>query len=458
VPLETDVLSTNKNAMFALGQFAQDVFGTSTIFSGLACVPNTPAAMNVIVQPGAVYAQAALDATAYSSLAADSTVTMKQGILKAAQTFATPAPVTAGQSIVYLISGAFLEADTGATVLPYYNASNPAQAYSGPNNLGASQNTLRQDTVQLTLTAGVPATTGSQLAPATPVGQAALYTITVAYGASTVVAGSIAKAAGAPFLANNLLSQINTAFAQIQARAFLNGDTSQSFNVANAASSQNALPLGQATGRLLRVTAFSANGTFNPGAGTTAIKVRIVGGGGAGGGAPATAAGQVSVGSGGGAGGYGEGYFTSGFAGAAVTIGNGGTPVIGAAGGNGGATSFGGLMTANGGMGGGIAGPSAPPFFPTASAGGSAGSGGYINSVGGGSGSTNAVNTATFIGSQGGNSVMGGGGALTTVGSGGVNSNNGGGGGGTQQGPSGAACIGGIGGKGICIIEEFGTI
>jgi hypothetical protein len=174
----------------------QDAFGqgsTGPFFTGLACVPNTPAAMNVIVQPGAVYAQAALDATAYSSLAADSTVTMKQGILKVAQTFNTPAPTTSGQSVVYLISASFLEADTNAVVLPYYNAANPSQAYSGPSGTGASQNTTRQDTVALTLTTGVPATTGSQLTPATPNGQTALYTITVAYGATSVTAANIAS-------------------------------------------------------------------------------------------------------------------------------------------------------------------------------------------------------------------------------------------------------------------------
>jgi hypothetical protein len=190
------LLSAQKNSLFALGQLCQDAFGqgaTGPFFTGLACVPNTPAAMNVIVQPGAVYAQAALDATAYSSLAADSTVTMKQGILKTAQTFATPAPTTSGQSVVYLISASFLEADTNAVVLPYYNASNPSQAYSGPSGTGASQNTLRQDTVQLTLTAGVPATTGTQQTPATPAGQTALYTITVAYGATSVTAANIAS-------------------------------------------------------------------------------------------------------------------------------------------------------------------------------------------------------------------------------------------------------------------------
>jgi hypothetical protein len=158
-----------------------------------------------------VYAQAALDVTAYSSLAADSTVTQKQGILKTAQTFNTPAPVTSGQSIVYLISASFLEADTNAVVLPYYNAANPSQAYSGPSGTGASQNTTRQDTVALTLTTGVPATTGNQLTPATPNGQIALYTVTVAYGATSVTAANIAKVSAAPFLAAPLLTQIQQA-------------------------------------------------------------------------------------------------------------------------------------------------------------------------------------------------------------------------------------------------------
>jgi hypothetical protein len=324
------LLSTNKNTMFALGQFAQDVFGTSTVFNGLACVPNTPAAMNVIVQPGVVYAQAALDATAYSSLAADSTVTQKQGILKTAQTFATPAPVTSGQSIVYLISGAFLEADTSATVLPYYNASNPAQAYSGPNNLGTSQNTLRQDTVQLTLTTGVPATTGNQLTPATPSGQIALYTVTVAYGATSVTAANITKLASAPFLTGPI-----------------------------------------STGRLLRTTVFTVIGgsqqvSVNGGAFTTVgassfaaipatnlVDVETVGGGGGGGGTLATTASQIAAGSGGQSGAYVRVVLGSGFGGGvAITAGAAGTSGAGSSGSNGGSSSFGSLITAPGGSGG----------------------------------------------------------------------------------------------------------
>jgi hypothetical protein len=351
IPLETDLLNTNKNAMFALGQFAQDVLGTSTVFTGLACVPNTPAAMNVIVQPGAVYAQAVLDATAYSSLAADSTVTQKQGILKTAQTFATPAPTTSGQSVVYLISASFLEADTNAVVLPYYNAANPSQAYSGPNGTGASQNTTRQDTVQLTLTAGVPATTGSQITPATPAGQIALYTITVAFGASTVTAANIAKVSGAPFLSAPLLAQIQ---APVPGRLLrtsiyrINGGTQQVQTIVNGV-----------------VTAFTSTGasTFTPLSATNFVDVECNGGGGAGGGAGGAGASTVSVGAPGVAGTYARGMFGIASVGSsqAVTVGAGGVAASNTAGTNGGSTSLGTLIVAPGGAGGGLFNNVTPP-------------------------------------------------------------------------------------------------
>lgn len=114
------------------------------------------------------------------------------------------------------------------------------------------------------------------------------------------------------------------------------------------------------TGRLINTQTFTASGTYTPTAGTTSIIVKAVGGGGGGGGSTNSAAGALNAAGGGGGGGYTEGRFTTGFSGAAVTIGAGGA--AGAApgnGGNGGVTSLGGLITANGGLGG-IAGSSAP--------------------------------------------------------------------------------------------------
>jgi hypothetical protein len=457
--LESDLLNTNKNAMFALGQFAQDVLGTSTVFTGLACVPNTPAAMNVIVQPGAVYAQAALDATAYSSLAADSTVTQKQGILKTAQTFATPAPVTSGQSIVYLISGAFLEADTNAVVLPYYNASNPSQAFSGPNGTGASQNTLRQDTVQLTLTAGVPATTGSQLTPATPVGQIALYTITVAFGASTVVAGNIAKVAGAPFLTASMLAQIQanaTAIAAVPTA----GRLIRTLVYTNVSGTQNV----SIDGGTPTTTGAS---TYVPSSSASFVIAKVLGGGGGGGGAATTSTGQAATGSGGASGSLGVSKITAAIIGAsqAVTVGAAGAfGGVGGNGGNGGASSLGSLITASGGGGGPVGLASAPPYLQVGGVPSGAptfgGSVTAIVSTGGNAGILGACTSLAngALSGAGGHSPLtgGGGGAAVlanTIGKPAASVGAGGGGGAVNA--TQAGTTGGIGGAGCVIIEEY---
>ena len=204
IPLETDLLNTNRNTFTALGSLAQDLFGTSTVFSGLNCVPTALASMSVSIAPGRVYALQNRDNTAYSSLPADTAhQLMKQGILLDAQTFSCPAPQTSGFSVNYLISANFVEQDVSPIVLPYYNATNPAQAFSGPpangNSSGAAQNTVRQNTVQLTLTPGVAAATGNQMTPSAPAGATPLWVITVAYGQTSITAANIAAAPNSPF-------------------------------------------------------------------------------------------------------------------------------------------------------------------------------------------------------------------------------------------------------------------
>jgi hypothetical protein len=211
VPLETDLLNLNKNVMVAIGHVLQDMIGTSTLFSGLGCVPTSPAGMTVNVNPGRAYSLQATDTGAYSSLAADARTIVKQGILLDAVNFSCPAPTTAGFSINYLVQGAFQEVDGGSTVLPYYNASNPASAYSGPNNTGTSNTTYRDNTVQLSLKAGTAATTGSQVTPTPDAGYNGLWVITVPYGATSITSGNISQYSGAPFLTAPLLSQIQSA-------------------------------------------------------------------------------------------------------------------------------------------------------------------------------------------------------------------------------------------------------
>lgn len=201
IPLETDLLNTNKYAMLGLAKLASSLMGGNTYVHGLACTPSSPASMVVNVAAGQIYSLQNIDGTAYSSLPADTTHSiLKQGYILDAQQFTLTAPSTSGYSINYLIQVTYSDVDGGSTVLPYYNASNPSVAWSGPNNSGTAQYTVRQGICTVSLKAGVAATTGTQVTPTPDTGCTGLYVITVAQGATTVTAGNIVTYANAPFL------------------------------------------------------------------------------------------------------------------------------------------------------------------------------------------------------------------------------------------------------------------
>jgi hypothetical protein len=214
-----------------------------------------------------------------------------------------------------------------------------------------------------------------------------------------------------------------------------------------------------ASGRLLGVKNFIADGTYNATPGTSFVIVEALGGGGGGGGCAATAANQVSVGGGGGAGSYGRGQFTSGFEGVAITVGA-SVPAgsAGAAGGNGHASSFGSLLVAPGGFGG-TAGPAvSPPTITWGSNGSILATGANLVMGGGESGFTGiALNNSNAQGGRGGASVICGGGSGTLnggPGSGGT-APVGSGGGGASNLPSSAARAGGPGGGGLVLVYEY---
>lgn len=220
LPLETDLLGSNLFAMIGLGRLAMDLLGTSTLASGLALAPTSPASMTVNVGAGAIYQMAYVDASAYSSIAANTTdQIMKQGILAAsdAATLTFAAPTTSGYSIIYLVQAAYADVDTGSAILNYYNSANPAVPYTGPAGNNAAQPTVRAGKVNLQIKAGVAGT--SPVAPTADSGFAPLYIVTVPYGASAITAGMIAAASGAPFItsltsvAANLSSYLTTAAA-----------------------------------------------------------------------------------------------------------------------------------------------------------------------------------------------------------------------------------------------------
>jgi len=354
-------LSINRNAMMALGYLAQVTLGTNTVVDGLPCTPTTPASLSINVGAGSITSFGPVDATNYGSLTADETDSLlKMGVNPGNIQFGLTAPAVSGQSVNYLVEAAFGETDTGPVVLPYYNAANPAQPYTGPNNSGTAQNTQRIQRVQLQLKPGAPANAGSQQTPPADSGWTGLYVITVNYGQTEISASNIAEIPTAPFSPFKL-PQLTPGVSRI----------------AVAAASQNWLVPSYVN--LVRVRLWGAGGAGG------------VGGGGAGGG--------------GGGGGYSEGYYsvTPGQA-IAVAVGAGGIQG-GANGGAGGTTGFGTLASASGG-GAGAAGSATTGGLASSTPGTGAGIGLLLAGTGGQNGLLFAG--GGYIGGMGGNAFGGG--------------------------------------------------
>ncbi|MEO9191536.1 MAG: hypothetical protein ABI224_16265 [Acetobacteraceae bacterium] len=312
IPLDTDLLAVNRNTMIGLGFLAQAALGTTTVVDGLACTPTTPASLTVNVAPGSITQLAVVDPSAFGSLPADPTDPLvKMGINLEPISFTLVAPTTSGQSTNYLIEATFIESDATPIVLPYYNAANPPQPFSGPNNTGVTQNTQRLQRVQLQLKAGTPANTGSQSTPPVDSGWVGLYTITVNFGQAAIAVSNILVLPGAPFL-NWKRPQISPGFGA-------------------------------------GVQAFPASGNFVVPAGVTRVEVEVWGAG------SGSFASTSSVASGGGSGG---GYARKRIVGlipgqiVAVTVGVGGAAgsTTGASAGSGQTSSFGGFVSATGGL------------------------------------------------------------------------------------------------------------
>jgi hypothetical protein len=346
--------------------------------------------MAVTVASGSITQLSVIDQVDYGAVGADSTPLMKMGVNPAPVSFTLAAPATAGESVIYLIQAVFGENDDAATVLPYFNAANPAVPYLGPNNTGAGQVTRRRQSVQLQLKVGAAAVTGTQVAPPVDAGWVGLASILVSAGQSSVVAGNItALASGAPLAFK--LPALRPGFSAI--------------------------------------SSFTTSGSFVVPGGVTRAKVTVIGGGGAGG------MHTTQPGGGGGAGGKAVKIVSGLVPGTSVsvTVGAGGAaPGSPGFGGNGATSSFGGYVSATGGSGG-MGGSSG-----AVSAGGSGGSGvgGDVNFAGsygtdgdnaagrggdgggpgGGRGSTGTITAPAALGYGGG----GGGGGSAAQGASGV--------------------------------------
>ncbi|MDE1896275.1 MAG: hypothetical protein KGH91_04280 [Rhodospirillales bacterium] len=406
IPLDTDILSTNRNTMIGIAALTAATLGNGVMADGLACTPTSPASLSVVVGPGSITQLSPLDATAYGSLAADVTdQIVKTGINLQATNFSLSVPASSGQSINYLIEATFAESDADPAVLPYVNAANPTQPFSGPANLGTAQNTQRVQRVQLQVKPGAAAPSGTQATPAVDAGWVGLYVVTVNYGQTAITAASISTLPQAPFLRFKLPG-LRPGFSSMQV--------------------------------------FASSGNFVVPNGVSAVKVKVVGGGGSGGYHSTMPSG------GGGAGARSIGIVSGLIPGQVipVTVGAGGAaPGSYANGNNGGASSFGSYITAGGGIGGN--GGTAANF---ANAGGSGGIayGGQLNT--GGSVGTDSIVVACRGGDGGGpGNGRGASGPLSGIAA--ASYGGGGGGGGCSSGTSPAGSPGGAGAGGIVTVE-----
>jgi hypothetical protein len=311
IPLDTDLLSLNRNTMLALGYLARAAFGTSPIVDGLSCVATAPPSMQLTIGPGCISVPSVMDSFAYGSLPADTvTPLIKMGITTSQSTFTLTAPAVSGQSNAYLIQATFQEVDTNPVVLPFYNAANPAQPYSGPSNSGSPQNTVRSQQVALQLKLATSSNGALPMPPPVDTGWVGLYSIIVGYGKTSITNADILCMPTAPFIYWKM----------------------------------PALRPGFGTGSQV----FTSSGTFSIPAGVSQVEVEVWGGGS---GSFASVAGQAS--GGGSGGGYARKRITSLIPGQSivVTVGGGGAAgrTTGAPPTAGGASSFGSFVSASGG-------------------------------------------------------------------------------------------------------------
>ena len=244
---ETTLHNMTKDSMIGMAKLAAAVLGTNTLVNGLACSPTSPASMQVSVAQGEIYSLQNVDNTAFSSLPADTVdQILKQGLSMSPTLLSCPAPATAGQTINYLVQVCYQDVDANATVLPYYNASNPSQAYSGSGNSGAAQATVRQGVCQVVIKVGVAATSGTQVTPSPDPSYIGLYVVSVPNGTTSITSANISLYSGAPFLTESLTQKISQA-------------TADGRYATQAVVQQNSLCVANAGG-----TADAITGTYTP--------------------------------------------------------------------------------------------------------------------------------------------------------------------------------------------------
>jgi len=207
-PFEADILRSNTYKMVDVSKLAQTVLGTginnTTLVSGLPCAPIAPPGLQVTVGPGSLYSYQFYEATPYGVLPADTDPNhqlYKQALNFNPVVLNTPAPVTIGNSIIYLVQAAFETVDTNVISRPYYNSADPTSPIFN------SLSDTRQDIILINAKVGIEAP--SPTPPTPDAGFVGLYYVTISFGQTSVVGGNITVANNAPFVTESLTQKIS---------------------------------------------------------------------------------------------------------------------------------------------------------------------------------------------------------------------------------------------------------
>lgn len=205
IPLTEDLLYAQRNTLIQFGYMLRATLGVCDTVDGLDCIATTPPSMNIVVSDGAIVQLQPLYLTAWSTVPVDVVHDiMKMGINSDATTLTVVAPVSSGYQTIYLIEAQYLEQDIDFTVVPYYNAANPKQPFSGSSNSADANSLTRKAIVSLQLKAGNPQPNGSAVAPAIDDGWVGLYTINVVFGQTSIHQSDITRLPAAPFINGKL--------------------------------------------------------------------------------------------------------------------------------------------------------------------------------------------------------------------------------------------------------------
>ncbi len=399
IPLDTDLLQIQRHTLVALGSLAQCVLGGSPLVDGFACSPSSEG-YRVIVGPGSLSVQVETDGAAYGSLPPDPTATVKVGVSRGYTELQLGSWPDQGSVLCWLIQVSLLEQDGGPVALPYWNAADPSIPFSGPANSGFAQNTQRSVRALLSAKSSGPLPQGTYAPPPPDAGHVGLFGVVTWSGKAGINAEDIRPILDAPFLP---------------------------------------FQLPQLTPGFSRQEAFGGNTAWQVPRGVRRVRVRLVGAGGGGGGGS-----MEFGGGGGGAGGYAESIFVvqPGQYHSVVVGAGGGAAAPGTTAGTGGPSQFAEFVSASGGAGGGSANPDSH-----GGGGGNGVAGGLLQP--GGCGGDGPMIGGVPAG-NGGASAFGGGGRGANFGGSPADGKAAGSGAG---GGYGANASGGIGARGLVIVE-----